>query len=58
MDIQKNFLKKRNHDRAIQDFYKRFDLAVNAKNRFKGKLNLLRKKFENEYYENKRLINR
>ena len=60
MDIQKNFLeKKETATEQYRIFTKEFDLAVNAKNlASKGELNLLRKKFENEYYENKRLINR
>ena len=40
-------------------FTKEFDLSVNAKYlASKSELNYLRKKFENEYFENKRLINK
>ena len=59
-NISRNFLEKKksiNHHYKI--FTKEFDLSVNAKNlASKSELNVLRKKFENEYYENKRLINK
>ena len=59
-NISRNFLEKKksiNHHYKI--FTKEFDLSVNAKNlALKSELNVLRKKFENEYYENKRLINK
>ena len=56
----KNFFEKKEiNDEQYNIFTKEFDLSVNAKNlATKSELNLLRKKFENEYNDNKRLINR
>ena len=46
-------------DEKYKIYTKEFDLSLNAKNlASKAELNFLRKKFENEYFENKRLINK
>ncbi|MEC8265491.1 MAG: hypothetical protein VX009_01615 [Pseudomonadota bacterium] len=53
------FEKKEINDEQYNIFTKEFDLSVSAKKlATKSELNLLRKKFENEYNDNKRLINR
>ncbi len=54
------FTKKKNlADNRYKIFTKEFDLSVNAKSlASKSELNSLRKKFEEEYFDNKRLINK
>ena len=60
VDPENKILKKKDViDEKYKIYTKEFDLSLNAKNlASKAELNFLRKKFENEYFENKRLINK